>query len=564
MSMLTVNNAKTEETTSGLKKGMSFTTRISLLFGLVAIMTALIAAGILALVWEQHFTTYNISNMQRIATSTASSIAQRYSIYGSWSANVLSQAASVSEISGNVGIQIVDANNNVVYDDSWNAIESDSEVISANVVSDNSVQTPIIVNDEKVGTVYIWALESNALLTQNDQEFRTNSYQAIVIATVVAVILATIIGFIVSRGLLGPIRRITKTASQVKEGEMTARTDLIGTDEIAQLGMTFDAMAESIQKDRELERRLTSDVAHELRTPLMAIQSTVEAIIDGVLPADTTRLAMLDSEVIRLSHLVDALLKLSRLENRTTPMEHVELDLGVTIKELAISHEMLVEESGLALTYSYDKDVIVEGDPEMLRQAAANILSNAVRYTPEGGRIDISVRRTAAMGQIIVSDTGIGMSEEDLTHVFSRFWRADAGRNRATGGLGIGLAIVKEIVDRHSGWVDVQSVLGEGTTFIINIPLIEKLRKVGKGSIAKQRAATKNRALGKDRDAGKGKGSANGSRHDPPIRPSSDVAVGTTRDAANTSNHDVSNSSSQDTADGYATDRASGVDVEEP
>jgi two-component system, OmpR family, sensor histidine kinase BaeS len=502
-SMLTAKETSMEDEGYVSKKGMTFTTRISLLFGLVAIMTALIAAGILAMVWEEHFTNYNISNMQRIATSTASSIAQRYGIYGSWSTNVLSQAASASEISGNIGIKVVDANGNIVYDDSWDVAESTGTVSHA-INSEDTVQAAIIVNDQKIGTVYIWALESNALLTQNDQDFRTNSYQAIVIATVVAVLLATIIGFIVSRGLLGPIRRITKVASQLKEGNLGARTDLVGNDEIAQLGMTFDAMAESLQKDRELEYRLTSDVAHELRTPLMAIQSTVEAIIDGVLPADEQRLAVLNSEVIRLSHLVDALLKLSRLENRSAPMAHKEVDLGETIHELALSHEMLVEEAELKLTYSYDGGVIVVGDPELLRQAAANVLSNAVRYTPAGGCIDISVRRGQIMGKIIIKDTGIGMSEEDLKHVFSRFWRADAGRNRATGGLGIGLAIVKEIVDRHQGWVNVESVLGEGTTFTLYIPLIERLKKTSKSTGGKQ-GGLRSHGSTKERNAQKSK-----------------------------------------------------------
>ncbi len=486
------------------KKGMTFTTRISLLFGLVAIMTALIAAGILAMVWEEHFTNYNISNMQRIATSTASSIAQRYGIYGSWSTNVLSQAASASEISGNIGIKVVDASGNTVYDDSWDSAEN-TVAISHATTSEDTVQAAIIVNDQKIGTVYIWALESNALLTQNDQDFRTNSYQAIVIATVVAVLLATIIGFIVSRGLLGPIRRITKVASELKEGNLDARTDLVGNDEIAQLGMTFDAMAESLQKDRELEYRLTSDVAHELRTPLMAIQSTVEAIIDGVLPADEQRLAVLNSEVIRLSHLVDALLKLSRLENRSAPMAHQEVDLGETIQELALSHEMLVEEAGLKLTYSYDEGVIVRGDPELLRQATANVLSNAVRYTPAGGRIDIMVRRGQIMGKIIIRDTGIGMSEEDLKHVFSRFWRADAGRNRATGGLGIGLAIVKEIVDRHQGWVNVESALSIGTVFTLYIPLVDRLKKTSKNTGGKQ-SSFRSHGSTKERNTQKGSG----------------------------------------------------------
>jgi len=287
----------------------------------------------------------------------------------------------------------------------------------------------------------------------------------------VAILLASCIGFLFARGLVRPINRMSKTATAITEGDLSARTGLRGEDEISRLGETFDEMAEAVEKDRELERRLTTDVAHELRTPLMAIQATVEAMIDGVYEPDEERLNTVNSEVQRLGRLVDALLKLSRLENRSTPMKEEKVNVGQLIAGIVATHEMFVADSGLTLNYHADDDVFVLGDPDMIRQATANLISNAVRYTKEGGRIDVTVGKGDLMASIAVKDTGIGLSPEEAKMVFSRFWRADAGRNRDVGGLGVGLAVVKEIVDRHGGWVKVEGEKGKGACFTIYLPL---------------------------------------------------------------------------------------------
>ena len=286
--------------------------------------------------------------------------------------------------------------------------------------------------------------------------------------------LASIIGFFFARNLVRPIKRMTETAEAIKEGDLTARTNLTGDDEVAQLGETFDAMAESVERDRELERRLTTDVAHELRTPLMAVQATVEAMVDGVFPADEEHLITVNSEVQRLSRLVDSLMKLSRLENRSTPLKEEIVNVGEVVSGIIATHEAYVKESGLTLAYRADPDAIVLGDPDLIRQATANLISNAVRYTPEGGSISVRVRRGASMASIAVQDTGIGLTPEEARMVFSRFWRAGSARDRASGGLGIGLTVVKEIVERHNGWVQVEGRKGEGACFTIHIPLYDQ------------------------------------------------------------------------------------------
>lgn len=473
-------------------ENLTYTTRVTVAFACIAAMTALVAIGVLSFVWEQHFQTYTQQNMKRLAQSTAVHIAEVYEGDGRnegtgslWDDRVFDVGRNVQSLNSGIGIEIVDnLTGKIVWSSAEVSVDDGSGEGNADLGSryltppsrdaKQFASAPIIVDGAAVGSVRVWVYGSETLLTGADEVFRDNSYQAMSIATVLAIVLASCIGFLFARALVAPINRMTKTAKAIKEGDLTARTQLHGEDEIARLGETFDAMADSIERDRELERRLTTDVAHELRTPLMAIQSTVEAMVDGVFAADEERLETVNSEVQRLSRLVDAILKLSRLENRSTPMKAEVVDVGRLIAGIVATHEAFVADSGLTLEYQMEPDVRVVGDADMIRQATANLISNAVRYTPEGGHITVRVKRGDIMASIAVQDTGIGLSPEEAKMVFSRFWRADAGRTRESGGLGIGLSVVKEIVERHNGWVQVEGRKGAGACFTIHIPLYQE------------------------------------------------------------------------------------------
>ncbi|MBQ9069245.1 MAG: HAMP domain-containing histidine kinase [Eggerthellaceae bacterium] len=441
---------------------------MTLAFALVALMTAAVAFGVLSIVWQQHFHDYTRDNMGRIATNTASQIASLYEDRGEWDGGVLRPAEEATRFSPSVGVQVVATDGTSLFDST--RVDDGPDISLAPRDSESIASAPIMVKGEQLGVVRVWVYGSNTLLTRTDQEFRDKSYQAMVLASVLAVLLAMIIGIPFARGLVNPINRISRAAKSFGEGNLGSRTNMVGDDEISQLGQTFDRMAESVEKDRELEHRLTTDVAHELRTPLMAIQSTVEAMIDGVFEADEERLDTVNSEVQRLSRLVDAILKLSRLENRSTPLKQEVVNVGDLISGLIATHEAYVKDSGLQLVYEADPDVYAYCDKDMIRQAVANLISNAVRYTPEG-TITVTVRKSEPNVRIAVADTGIGLSEADAKMVFSRFWRADSGRNRESGGLGVGLAVVKEIVGQHGGSVEVQGEEGVGSTFTIVLPL---------------------------------------------------------------------------------------------
>lgn len=478
--------------------GYSYTTRVTVTFALIAVMTVIVAMGVLSFVWEQHFQAYTRENVQTLAESTASGIAHRYEKnheavlnsepdpdkgkeYPILGIDDVAPAEAAHSLQPGMGIQVIGPKGTtVVYDSSRSEHTGEvpqvlgGDMSFAPEAKDEMATANIVLSDGRtIGTVRMWVYGSDLLLSKADQAFRQQSYQAMAFAAALSIVLASCIGFLFARGLVNPINRITRTAAAVKEGDLSARVRLEGSDEIAEMGQTFDAMIESVEKNRKLERRLTTDVAHELRTPLMAIQSTVEAIMDGVFKPDGERLSTINMEVQRLSRLVDAILKLSRLESRSTPMREEVVNVGELMRPLVMSHEAFVIDAGLTLELDVEDDVIVYGDPDMLRQATANLISNAVRYTPAPGKVTVVVRKGDVMASIAVRDTGIGLSREECKMVFNRFWRAEESRERQSGGLGVGLAVVQEIVDRHGGWVQVEGQKGEGACFTIYIPLYD-------------------------------------------------------------------------------------------
>lgn len=276
---------------------MSYPSRMALAFALTSLMTVLVLVGVVSVVWGTVFSDYTRSNIVEIANSAAEKLATSYEENGSWTAGELRTVATSSLVSDDLGMQVVNKKGVIVYDDSWPSASatadvrenqattddtsgkraSHSPVSSAPTDSDSVANVEIVTSSgEHVGQVKLWAIGSDALLTKADSAFREKTFNAMALAAVVAVCISVVIGSLVSRMLTKPIHRITSTAKQIRDGDLSARTGLRGDDEIDQLGETFDEMATSLEKDMKHEKRLTSDVAHELRTPLMAMLATVE------------------------------------------------------------------------------------------------------------------------------------------------------------------------------------------------------------------------------------------------------------------------------------------------
>ncbi len=462
-------------------EGLSYGKRLTLSFIMTAVMTVIILIVVLSIVWEGQFRKYTRSNMIETANSIAHSLSDEYERLGRWPEKGIDKYVTLPGYSTEISIEIIDKSGDILYEREITNKEDKpkADALTARLPhfsesASDSVEAPILMSDgERIGTVRLWAYGSDSLLKKADAAFRINSYGAIWAAAGIAIFFASIIGTVVSRSLTRPISRITRTADAIREGDLTARTHVEGPDEIGKLGETFDDMANSLEDDIKMEKRITLDVAHELRTPLMAMTATIEAIQDGIYPANEEYLGIIATETNRLTRLVNAMLQLSRMESGTLLPSPVRTDVVNMIHNLVVSQERLFEEKGLRLRFQNDtgkNDCFAEFDRDMIQQATINLMSNAMRYTSSGGWIVVSVSQDKNDVMIKVQDTGIGIAKEDVAKVFSRFWRSDESRERESGGLGVGLSVTKEILESHKGYISIDSILGKGTTFTLHIP----------------------------------------------------------------------------------------------
>ncbi|MFH8616735.1 sensor histidine kinase [Streptomyces sp. NPDC017979] len=303
----------------------------------------------------------------------------------------------------------------------------------------------------------------------NTPPFRLSTAPVAGLAAGVAVVVA-LAAILLTRTVLRPVRTLTAATSSLGQGDLGRRVPVEGRDEIARLGRAFNRMAGSIQAGEERQRRLTGDVAHELRTPLANIRGYVEAFQDGYLEPTPELLASLHEEVMLQQRIVDDLQDLALAEAGALTYHFSAVDLGELLETCRVAHRARAEEAGVRLEVSVGaRAVAVCADPYRLRQAVGNLVSNAVRATPPGGAVTLELAEDGERALVRVRDTGAGIPQEHLPHLFDRFWRGDASRGRRTGGSGLGLSIVRQIVRDHGGWVDVTSTVGAGTTFTVTL-----------------------------------------------------------------------------------------------
>ena len=268
--------------------------------------------------------------------------------------------------------------------------------------------------------------------------------------------------------LIRPLRALTGAAQRMEAGEVGMRVKVRGRDEIARLAKAFNDMSASRDKLEETRKAMVSDIAHELRTPLSNIRGWLEATQDGVSKLDDELIASLLEEAGHLQHIVDDLQDLALADAGVLRLHPEPVDLPHLLNQVAAAHTASASAAGVSLSVDVP-DLELTADPVRLRQAVGNLVSNAVRHTPSGG--SVSVRGFADGDDIVieVSDTGTGIAEEDLPHVFDRFWRADKARTRGAGGSGLGLAIVKKLAEAHGGTVAAASEPGQGSTFTLRL-----------------------------------------------------------------------------------------------
>ncbi|PYV61533.1 MAG: two-component sensor histidine kinase [Acidobacteria bacterium] len=281
-------------------------------------------------------------------------------------------------------------------------------------------------------------------------------------------------GYLLMRGALRPVDQIRQRAARITSRNLSERLPVVHTgDELERLAIDLNRMIERLEESFHQINRFSADASHELRTPLTVLQGELEAIAQKGqgLPADVRdTIGSALEETHRLAKIVESLLAISRLEAGEALVQPVRLDFAELARTTADQMKLLAEEKRISLTSDGSEPVEVEADPSRLKQVVVNLLDNAIKYTPEGGSVSISVTRRDDHAILEVADSGLGISADDLPHVFERFYRADKARSRQMGGTGLGLSIVRSICQAHGGRVTVNSAEGRGSLFRVQLP----------------------------------------------------------------------------------------------
>lgn len=306
--------------------------------------------------------------------------------------------------------------------------------------------------------------------------YRIAVREAVYWAAMAALASAGLVSYLVSRWVTSPIQEITTASRHIAEGNYQERVSMPNSsssaDELSQLVLSFNQMAEQLEATENLRRQLISDVTHELRTPLTTIQGYAEGLRDSVLPDTPEMYQQIHREAERLSHLVDDLQQLSRVEAKAFSLEWERIPVQDLLETVQSRMAIQFQEKGVELHIIYPEDLtMVRADPRRLEQVLLNLIGNALQYTPPEGRVVVTVNQQDRCLEFIIRDTGEGIPPEHLPHIFTRFYRVDKSRARTSGGSGIGLTIAKHLVEAHGGDISAESTgAGEGSTFRFTIP----------------------------------------------------------------------------------------------
>jgi signal transduction histidine kinase len=328
---------------------------------------------------------------------------------------------------------------------------------------------PVEAAGRRVGTV-IDAARAPAL-SPRELQYLASTNRALSLAALGAAVVALLAGIVLARNLTRPLRDLIQAIQAMTRGELKQQVPVRSTDELGALTRAFNQLSADLVHSNELRRQMAADIAHDLRTPLTVINAYVDGLRDGVFKPTPARFEAMHTEVQHLQHLVEDLRTLSLADAGELPMQRVPVACPALLERLAAAYAPQAEARAIALQVSVESglpEIVV--DPERMIQVLGNLVINALRYTPPGGRIELSARWQGSAVALAVQDNGVGIAADALPHVFDRFYRGDPARNQQDGESGLGLAIAKSIVEAHGGKIELHSELGRGTTFMLLLP----------------------------------------------------------------------------------------------
>lgn len=318
---------------------------------------------------------------------------------------------------------------------------------------------PLFLSAQQIGTI-----EAREFKPLRESVFLSRSNRFLLVSILVIGGLTVVLSILFSRRLTSPIKELARAVTAISRGNFRGRVAVQRHDEVGDLSEAFNRMAQALETQESLRKKLIADVAHELRTPLGVMRGELEGIMDGLIPNDVGRLQSLHDETERLKKMVDGIEELNQAEAGVLSLHTQLFRIKHFLENIVERYRPIFQEKEVSLDLTCTNDREINADPERLSQVMVNLLSNALRATNPGGTVTIETSSSDNQAMIIVEDTGSGIDEKDIPFIFERFYHG------AEGGLGIGLTIVKELVEAHRGTVEVKSVKGKGSQFTIALP----------------------------------------------------------------------------------------------
>jgi signal transduction histidine kinase len=460
---------------SGNNPMRSITVKLLLAFLAISMLSVLLIVLSARWVTEREFRSF-LFNQNR--NNIISALAAFYSKTGSWVGIENAQLVPLGDPplarpipGGGRFFSLADSSNHVVMAGIGDNV---GELLPQAVIQNGN---PIKVNGKIVGTMVTRQPTIN--VNPAETAFLNRVKQVYTLSAIAVIGLGLLLAFLLSRTLTRPIRELTAATRAVSAGQLKQDVPVRSHDELGELAASFNRMNAELARSTGLRRQMTADIAHELRTPVSVILGHAEAVHDGVLAPSLETFEIIRDETERLDSLIEDLRTLSRADAGELPIDCQLVSPVKLIEKVQIMHKQRASLKNIAIELQLEPDLPeIFVDQGRMVQVLSNLVDNALLYIPEGGHIMISARQVAKDLEIKVQDSGPGIAEDDLGRVFDRFYRSDPSRQRNEGGSGLGLAIAKSIVEKHNGRIWAESKPGQGTAFIINLPIAD-------GSISK-------------------------------------------------------------------------------
>jgi signal transduction histidine kinase len=335
-------------------------------------------------------------------------------------------------------------------------------------------ETPILIDGQQVGTLL--TARTAPVLQPAEELFLRRSTWAAALAALSAMVVALLMSFLLARTLTRPLRLLTGAAQNIARGQLEQQVNIHSQDEIGQLANAFNSMSHEVARANQLRRQMTADIAHDLRTPLTVVGGYIEAMRDGVLEPTPDRLRLIYQEIERLQKLVNDLRLLSQAEAGELPLHPQPVDAAVLLGHAVELFGHHASQMGVTLQFEAAPALpALNVDEDRMMQVLDNLLSNALRHTPPGGLITLSATASGERVRLAVRDTGEGIQPEELPYIFNRFYRSDTSRHAESGESGLGLAIVRALIEAQGGQVWAESAPGKGTVVTIDLPKSPKI-----------------------------------------------------------------------------------------